>query len=197
MRQTITKILKESAAVKLATAERLSPEIEEAAKRIIVAFRAGGKLVLFGNGGSAADAQHIATELVHQFEKKRPALHAMVLHGNTSAMTSIGNDWGFDEVYARQIEGIATKKDVVIAISTSGNSANIIRGIEEAKRKGSYVIGFSNQDGGKMKGLLDLAILVPATNTARVQECHITIGHILCKLIEDELFPEAGGKIAP
>jgi len=189
MEDKIKGLLKESSELKLRVAEELSPLIEKAAQKIIRSYSSGGKLILFGNGGSAADAQHIEAELVHQFEKKgRRCLLALALTTNTSVLTAIGNDWDFDQVFERQVEGLANANDVVLGISTSGNSANVVKGIEKAKEKGAYTICFLGRDGGKLKELADLSLVVPSESTARIQEVHITIGHILCKLIEEGLF---------
>ncbi|MFH1409352.1 MAG: D-sedoheptulose 7-phosphate isomerase [Nanoarchaeota archaeon] len=197
MKDAIRSMLKESAQVKLKTAETLTSEIQTAAEKIIGSYKQGGKLIIFGNGGSAADAQHITTELMHQFEKNRRCLLALALNTNTSMITAIGNDWGFEDIFSRQVEGLATPKDVIIAISTSGNSKNVIKAVKLAKEKGTYTICFTNQEGGILKDMVDLCLCVPHKNTARVQECHITIGHILCKLIEENLFPDAGTRRGP
>ncbi|MFH1850505.1 MAG: D-sedoheptulose 7-phosphate isomerase [archaeon] len=189
MKESIKKMLKESADLKMRVADKLSHLIEEAAKKIIESYAKGGKLVLFGNGGSAADAQHLEAELVHQFEKRgRRCLLAISLTTNTSVLTAIGNDWEFNRVFERQIEGLVGKNDVVIGLSTSGNSENVIKGIEQAKKNGAYTIAFTGRDGGRIKEVSDLSLIVPSDNTARIQEAHITIGHILCKLIEDSIF---------
>jgi len=167
----------------------LSDNIEELSKKVIESYENGGKLILFGNGGSAADAQHIEGELIHQFEiKGRRCLLAISLTTNTSVLTAIGNDWGFDRIFERQVEGLADKKDVVIGFTTSGNSPNIIKGIEQAKKNGAYTIAFTGKDGGKIKDIADLSLIIPSDNTARIQEAHIMVGHIMCKLIEDSLF---------
>ena len=189
MKEIIKQKLDESADLKRKIGLELSDKIEEAALKIIDVYKGGGKLILFGNGGSAADAQHIETELVHQFEvKNRKALSAIALTTNTSLLTAIGNDWGFDQIFERQLQNLATDKDVVIGLSTSGNSMNVIRGIEQAKKNKSFTIALTGNDGGKIKDVADLSIIVPSDNTARIQEAHITIGHILCHLIEKNLF---------
>lgn len=189
MKETIKQKLNESADLKRKISLELSDKIEQAALKIINAYKAGGKLILFGNGGSAADAQHIATELTHQFEvKNRKALAAIALTTNTSLITAIGNDWGFEQIFERQLQNLATEKDVVIGLSTSGNSLNVIRGIEQAKKNNSFTVVLTGSNGGKLKDAADLSIIIPSDNTARIQEAHITIGHIICHLIEKNLF---------
>ena len=147
----------------------------------------GGKLLFCGNGGSAADSQHLAAELTGRFIKDRRPLAAMALSTDTSALTCIGNDYSFDEIFARQVTGLGRKGDVLIGISTSGNSRNVIRAVEEAKKLGMVSIGLLGRDGGKLKSLCDHSIIVPSDVTARIQECHILIGHTLCGMIEQEL----------
>lgn len=190
MQEEIKALLKESAELKLKVAEALAPEIEQAAQKIISSYRQGGKLLVFGNGGSAADAQHMEAELVHQFEKKRKCILALALTTNSSTLSAISNDWAFEQIFERQVEGLATEKDIVLGISTSGNSSNVIKGIEQAKKNGAYIIVLSGKEGGKLKDVADLSLIIPAENTARIQECHLTIIHILCKLIEKTLFPD-------
>lgn len=186
MKEYILSSLNECIEIKEKIAQTLTGRIEEIAKIIIRAYTKGGKLILFGNGGSASDAQHIATELMHQFEvSKRRALPAIALTTNTSLLTAIGNDWNFDRIFERQIEGIADKNDVVIGLTTSGNSANVIKGIEQAKKKGALTIAFTGKDGGKIKDLADISLIIPSDKTARIQEAHITVGHIICHLVED------------
>ncbi len=145
----------------------------------------GGKLLLFGNGGSAADAQHIATELSGRFRKERPALAALALTTDTSALTAIGNDYGFEAVFSRQVEALAKPEDLLVAISTSGNSANVIQAIHRGKGIGCQVVGFTSASGGAMLSLCDICLAVPATDTARIQEMHILLGHILCAGVEE------------
>jgi D-sedoheptulose 7-phosphate isomerase len=144
--------------------------------------------LIFGNGGSAADAQHITAELVCKFKRARKPLPAIALTTNLSVVTAIANDIEFSQVFARQVEALATSKDLVIGISTSGKSLNVIKGIEAAKKKNAKTVVLTGKNGGKLAQLADLAIIVPSTSTSRVQECHITIGHILCELIEEEIF---------
>lgn len=151
------------------------------------ALKAGGKLMFCGNGGSAADSQHLAAELTGRFIKDRRPLAAVALSTDTSALTCIGNDYSFDEVFARQVAGLGRSGDVLIGISTSGNSRNVIRAVEEAKKIGVRVIGLLGRDGGALAPLCDVAIVVPSQVTARIQEAHILIGHTLCGLVEQSL----------
>lgn len=185
MQQTIKNILLESAEVKKQVAQNLSGDIERFAQIVINAFKHKRKVVFCGNGGSAADAQHLATEFVHQFEKKRIALPAIALTTDTSMLTAIGNDWGFDQIFSRQVEGLVQEGDVFVGLTTSGNSANVLRALDEAKKKKAHTIILSGRDGGKSKDLADLNIIIPSQNTARIQESHLCIGHIVCKLVDD------------
>jgi D-sedoheptulose 7-phosphate isomerase len=155
---------------------------------ITAAFQNGNRVYFCGNGGSAADAQHLAAEFSGSFYKDRKALPAEALHCNTSYMTSVANDFGYDVVYSRMIEGIAEKGDVLIGLSTSGNSANIIKAFEAAREKGVHTIGFTGITGGQLKSLSDYLINIPSSDTPRIQESHITIGHIICQLVEEQYF---------
>lgn len=186
MKQKILRIIDECLEVK-EKSKSLAGVIEKIAQEIIKCYSIGGKVVIFGNGGSAADAQHIATELVCRFEKERKSLNAVALTTNTSSLTAIANDYGFDKIFSRQVESVVEKGDVVIAISTSGNSKNVIEGAKQSKKQGAVVVGFAGAGGGKLKNVCDITLKVPSANTARIQEVHITIGHIICKLVEDEL----------
>lgn len=143
-----------------------------------------GKLMVCGNGGSAADAQHIVAELVGRFEEERHAFAAMALTVNSSTMTAVSNDYGFDYAFARQVEGLGGKNDVLLVISTSGNSVNCIKAVESARKKGITCFGFLGRDGGKLLGLLDGAFVAPSNHTPRIQELHITMGHLLCQILE-------------
>lgn len=154
------------------------------------ALRQGGKVLLFGNGGSAADAQHIAAELVGRFAFDRPALPALALSENGSSVTAIGNDEGFDQVFARQIEAFGRPGDVAIGISTSGNSVNVIRGMSAARKLGLQTIALTGRKGGNLRNCVDHCVCIPSDETPRIQECHILIGHILSQLVESELFHE-------
>lgn len=162
-------------------------KIEEISQIIIDCYRNNGKVVLFGNGGSAADAQHIAAELVGKYKLERESLAAVALTTNTSIISAIGNDYGFDKVFERQIESMVKDKDVVIGISTSGNSENVIKGILKAKEKGAKTIGFTGKGGGKLKEVVDILLDIPSDNTPRIQEAHITAGHIICGLVENKI----------
>ncbi len=186
--------LLESAEVKRRILSQCTDQILKAVEIITNAFRNGKKLLLCGNGGSAADSQHIATEFVIRLnpEIKRPGLPAIAITTDTSNLTAGGNDIGFENTFARTVEALGNEGDVLIGISTSGNSENVIRAVKKAKEKGMTVIGFLGRDGGKMKELCDLAIIVPSNNTQRIQEGHITIGHIISELVEMELYkPES------
>jgi D-sedoheptulose 7-phosphate isomerase len=154
---------------------------------IRTSLAAGGKLLIAGNGGSAADAQHIAAELTGRFQRERRPLPALALHGNTSALTAIGNDYGYEEVFARELSAHARAGDVFLAISTSGTSRNMLRAIEAARRSKVKVIGLTGETGGKMRAGCDLCLCVPSKSTARVQEMHIVIGHAICELLEEDL----------
>lgn len=187
MRLEIAKRLEESAQIKKAVAESKTDEIESMVKLIITAYKTGGKVVLFGNGGSAADAQHIAGELVGQFALKRQAFPAIALTTNTSILTAVANDYGYETVFSRQVEALVNEKDVVVGISTSGDSPNVVEAIKTAKRKGAKTIGLTGGDGGKLAEVADLVLIVPSDITPRIQEAHITIGHIVCELVEKEL----------
>jgi D-sedoheptulose 7-phosphate isomerase len=153
------------------------------------AITTGHKLLFFGNGGSAADAQHLATELVVRYLKNRRAIAALALTTDTSALTAIGNDLGFDDVFARQIEALCNAGDVAIGISTSGNSENVIRGLLAAKARGAVTVAFTGGDGGRLCPVADHAIVVPSRTTARIQEAHLLLGHALCGLLEERLIP--------
>lgn len=188
----IKNIIKESISVKEAILndEVLLSAIEAASRAIITAFRNGGKALFCGNGGSAADAQHLAAELSGRFYYDREPLEAEALHVNTSYLTAVGNDYGYDLVYSRILRASGKKGDVLIGLSTSGNSKNVIEAQKVAKEKGMYVISFTGASGGKMKELSDCLINVPSELTPRIQEAHIMIGHIICQIVEEELFPK-------
>ena len=181
--------LNESAETKKKMFEACAGDILKAVDAIMNAFNNKKKVLICGNGGSAADAQHIATELVIRMTKaNRPALPAIALTTDTSMLTAGGNDIGFEKVFARQVEALGTNGDVLIAISTSGNSENVNRAITEAKKRGMTVIGFLGKDGGTSKGLVDIAVIIPSNDTQRIQEGHITLAHIICGIIENEMF---------
>ena len=187
MHREIAKRLEESAQIKRAIAKSKIREIERMVDFIIASYRTGGKVVLFGNGGSAADAQHIASELMGRFMLNRQALPAIVLTTNTSTLTAVANDYGYDAVFSRQVEALVNEGDVAIGISTSGNSPNVIEAMKMAKTKGAKTIGLTGGNGGKLAEVADLVLIVPSDITPRIQEAHITIGHIVCELVEKEL----------
>ena len=162
----------------------LSPDVERVVTIMARSMAAGGVLLVCGNGGSAADAQHIAAELTGRFFRDRKPLPALALHGNTSSLTAIGNDYGYEEVFAREVGAHGRQGDVLLAISTSGNSANILRAIEVAREKRMTDVGLTGEGGGKMRDLCDVCLCVPSTSTPRIQECHILIGHTICEFLE-------------
>lgn len=185
--EIIRRTIQESIQVKEGIVRNMIPEIAQAAGWIVEAYRNGGKLILFGNGGSAGDAQHIAAELVGRFERERRALPAIALTTNTSTLTAIGNDYDYSKIFSRQVEAWAQPADVVIGISTSWNSPNVLEGIAAAKAKGAKTIGLTGEKGGKLASQADLCLKVPSTSTARIQESHIMIGHLLCLLVEQQI----------
>ncbi len=168
----------------------LTEDVSKAVEMIRASLAAGGKLLIAGNGGSAADAQHIAAELTGRFIRERRPLPAIALHANTSALTAIGNDYGYEHVFARELSALANSGDVLLAISTSGNSRNILRAIEAARSKNVVVIGLTGESGGQMRTACDLCLCVHSKSTARIQEMHITIGHAICELLEETLIQE-------
>ncbi|MEN8161056.1 MAG: SIS domain-containing protein [Myxococcota bacterium] len=182
--------LAESARVKQAVADTLTAPIARAGGQVAEAFRAGGKALLFGNGGSASDAQHIAAEWTGKLGPDRPALPAIALSANTSDLTAIGNDYGFEQVFARLVEAHGREGDVAIAISTSGGSPNVIAAVEEAHRRGLRTIGLLGRGGGKLAERVELPLVVPSADTQRIQECHIAIAHAIAELVDRLLFPE-------
>ena len=190
MKSYIKNHILESVRVKeeILSSDLILQAIEQAANHIIQAYKNGNKVLIAGNGGSAADAQHIAAELVSKFLKDRPALNAIALTTNTSILTAVGNDYSHEHIFARQIQAYGNVGDIYIPISTSGNSKNIIKSIEEAKVKGLTVIGLTGQQPCQIDNLCDLVIKIPSVNTPIIQESHITIGHIICEIIENKLF---------
>jgi D-sedoheptulose 7-phosphate isomerase len=165
----------------------LSPQVSEAVEVIYKSLAAGGQLLVAGNGGSAADAQHIVAELTGRFMRERRPFRALALHANTSALTAIGNDYGFEHVFAREVTAHGRAGDVLLAISTSGNSGNILKAIEAARNIKMHVIGMTGETGGKMREVCDPCLRIPSKSTARIQEMHITIGHAICELLEERL----------
>ena len=173
---------------KLLQNDTIIVDITKVAELIVEAFNNGNKLLICGNGGSAADAQHLAAEFSGRYYLNRPPLHAEALHTNTSFMTAVSNDFSFDEVYARLIQGIGKQGDILIGMSTSGNSKNVIKALEEAKKKNIITIGFTGKANGNMKSYCDYLINIPSDDTPRIQECHLMLGHAICELVENELF---------
>jgi D-sedoheptulose 7-phosphate isomerase len=192
MDELIKSIVTNSLAVKRRYFDEHAQEVERAAVMIAEAFKAGRKLLLFGNGGSAADAQHIAGEFINRFlPQDRRALPAIALSTDGGVLTCIANDTGFENVFARQVAALGVAGDVCLAITTSGNSENVIKAIEQARAKEMKVIGLLGRDGGSCAALCDLALVVPSKDTQRIQETHNLIGHVLCELVEMILFPQA------
>jgi D-sedoheptulose 7-phosphate isomerase len=183
----VAAALEDSIAVKRAVLEALVGDIARAAGWLVESLRSEGKLLLFGNGGSAADCQHIAAELVGRFEREGRSLPALALTVDTSVLTALANDYGFEAVFARQIRALARSGDVAMALSTSGDSPNVIAGVEAARETGVRTIALTGRDGGLLVGLSDLAIRVPSSRTSRIQEAHITICHAICEIVEAEL----------
>lgn len=183
---TIKASFEEHQSVMDATHKETAQQAASAAQKITDCLKKGGKLLICGNGGSAADSQHFAAELSGRYKKERKALAAVSLTTDTSALTAIGNDYGFERIFARQVEALGKKGDVLIALSTSGNSPNVLEAIGAAKKQGMAVIGFAGASGGKMKPLCDICICVSSQNTPRIQEAHITLIHIICEIAENE-----------
>ncbi len=176
--------LEESCRVKQSFSAELVERIAQLAERAAATLAAGGKLVLFGNGGSAADAQHLAAEFVVRLRDKRPALAALALTVNPAVLTAASNDYGFEHVFSRQIEALAAPGDLLVALSTSGASPNVLRGAEAGRRRGAFIAALTGETGGELAGLADLLINVPSRDAQRIQESHITIGHIVCSIVE-------------
>jgi D-sedoheptulose 7-phosphate isomerase len=186
----IKELISNSISVKqqLMSDEKLMAVVNDCISIITTAFKNGNKVLFCGNGGSAADAQHLAAEFSGRFYIDRPALPAEALHCNTSYLTAVANDYSYNLIYARLLQGIGNKGDILIGLSTSGNSKNIIEAFEVAKEKGMVTIGFTGAGGGAMKTLSNYLLNVPSTDTPRIQECHMLIGHIVCQLVEENLF---------
>ena len=187
MENEINVILDESIKVKEAI-KNLTPMIARISEKIINAYRNKKKVVLFGNGGSAADAQHIAAEFVGKFYKDRESLPSLAFNTNTSVLTAIANDFGYGLVFERQVSSFVEEGDIAIGISTSGNSPNVIKGLIKAKEKGAITVGFTGQKQNKIEEIVDICLKIPSSDTPRIQEGHITVGHIICYLVEKELF---------
>ncbi len=186
----IKDIISASIAVKeqLLKEEAILKAVDQVSDTMVAALKNGNRIYFCGNGGSAADAQHLAAEFSGRFYTDRDALPAEALHCNTSYLTAVANDYSYDVVYSRLIKGIGNKGDVLVGLSTSGNSANILKAFETAKEKGIVTVGFTGASGGKMKGLSDFLFNVPSSDTPRIQESHILLGHIVCQLVEERYF---------
>ncbi len=191
MKVFILKAFSDSAAVKQQFARDHADRIAQVATLMVTAFREGRKVLLFGNGGSATDAAHIAAEFVGRYKRERKPLPAIALATDIAAITCIANDYGFDELFARQVLAHGQKGDIAIAISTSGNSPNVLKGVAAARECGLITIAWTGGTGGKLAGLVDHPFVVPSTVTARIQESHITLGHVLCELVEETLLGTA------
>jgi D-sedoheptulose 7-phosphate isomerase len=187
MKDLIVQRLRDLAATATLTAERVGDDADVAGTIMRDALRAGGTLFFCGNGGSAADAQHLATEYVVRYMKNRRAMPAIALTTDTSLITAAGNDLGFDEIFARQVEALVTARDVLVIHSTSGNSPNVLKAAQAARRKGARVVAFSSRDGGPLRDLVDHCVIVPTDRTDRAQEVHLCIEHAICEIIETEL----------
>jgi len=194
MRQKILKIFEESIGVKEKFAKENADAIAEVSRLIADAFSEGRKLLLFGNGGSASDASHIAAEFVNRFKRDRPALPAIALGADAAVITAIANDYDYTEVFAKQIKALGEEGDIAVAISTSGASPNILRGVDAAKRKKLKTIAFTGSKGGKLAGKVGYAFVVPSDNTPRIQETYMTLGHVICQMVEELLFEAPGRK---
>ena len=190
MQSFIDKEIRDSLEVKkkLLESTEIMAQLHWACEKAIDAYKKGRKILVAGNGGSAADAQHIVAEFVSRFYFDRPGLPAIALTTDTSIITAIGNDYGYEKLFSRQIEANGAEGDIFMGISTSGNSANVIAGLKQAKKQGIFCLSFSGESGGKMKELSDLCICVPSSSTPRVQESHILMGHIICAAVEEALF---------
>ena len=182
--EEIRRLLEESARVKQSFSNELIARIAQFAEKSAAALRENGKLVFFGNGGSAADALHLAAELVVRLRAERKGLAALALTTNPSVLTAAGNDYGFERIFSRQIESLLAPQDILVALSTSGNSPNILRAVEAGRARGAYLVAFTGETGGHIAGKVDLLLNVPSRDPQRIQEAHITIGHIACSLIE-------------
>lgn len=182
--EVIRRQLEESARVKQSFSPELVARVARFAEKCAAALRANGKVVFFGNGGSAADALHLAAELVVRLRTDRKGFPSLALTTNPAVLTAAGNDYGFEHIFSRQIEALLVSQDILIALSTSGDSPNILRGVEAGRKRGAFLVGFTGETGGTLAGKVDLLLNVPSRDPQRIQEAHITIGHIACGLIE-------------
>ena len=192
MKEAIIQTFRESADLKVRFIKQNVEPLMQAVRMVVDAFKAGNKVLLFGNGGSAADAQHIAAEFVNRFQIERPPLPALALTTDTSVLTSISNDYGYTDSFAKQIKALGKKGDVAIGISTSGSAANVLRAIKVAREMGLQTIGLTGGSGGELGKIVHLALIVDSPVTARIQEVHITIGHVLCGMVDHLLFQNPG-----
>lgn len=186
--QMVSSVIDEHVKLVLAIEKNLLSEIRTAVRWSIDALKKENKILFAGNGGSAADAQHLAAEFIGRFQKDRPSLPALALTTDTSILTALGNDYGFDKIFARQIEGLVKEGDIFFAISTSGNSENVIEAVKVCRKRSCSTIGLLGKNGGKLAEIVDLPIIIESDNTARIQENHIVIGHMICQLVENILF---------
>jgi len=196
MRDIITTILEDSIRIKRQAVMEQMDALIAAADMLVTCVASGHKILLFGNGGSAADAQHLAAEFINRFQIERHPLPALALTTDTSVITSIGNDYSFDQIFEKQIQALGKRDDVAWGISTSGNSPNVLAGLRAARERGMRCLGMTGQ-GGALIDISDLALTVPTATTARVQETHIIMGHILCQLVDQTLFPQASDASSP
>lgn len=187
MNKDIERIFRESIRVKEETLKANNEKIIQAVESILELFKRNGKVLFFGNGGSAADSQHIAAEFIGRFKKERRALPAIALTTDTSILTALGNDYSFDVIFARQVEGLGQRGDLAFGISTSGNSRNVVEGIRAAKKMGLKTISLTGCGGGKLAPLTDISIIVPSSETARIQESHLCVAHAICELVENQI----------
>lgn len=187
MQDTIASLIRESIAVKEAVIQTMTDEIAQAARMVASTLQNGGLVAFCGNGGSAADCQHLAGELVGRFKRERPAWRGIALTTDTSILTAIGNDYGYDQVFARQVEALLGAGGLLIALSTSGNAQNCLLAVDKAHQMGARTMALTGATGGQLKRVVDLCLCVPSTDTPRIQEAHITIGHVLCDLVETAL----------
>lgn len=192
MKDAVIRIFEESAKVKIEFVREYADRIVEVVQLIAQAFREGKKVILFGNGGSATDASHIAAEFVNRFLMERPPLPAVALNTDPAVLTSISNDYGYEQVFSKQLAALGHEGDVVIAISTSGNSPNVIRAVEHARKNAMKVVVLTGGTGGKLAGMADYAFIVKTKQTPRIQEAHITWGHVVCQMVDEELFGRHG-----
>ena len=188
MQSRIRQLFQASIETKQLAIETLPPSIADASLLMVNALLNEGKILTCGNGGSAGDAQHFSSELLNRFERERPSLPAIALTTDSSTITSIANDYSYNEVYARIVKAKGRKGDILVGLSTSGNSGNIVEAFKVAKERGLIIVGFTGETGGKMKEYCDYLINIPSTDTPRIQECHITVGHIICQLVEEKFF---------